>query len=156
MSSSFTPESERQRLQFLVREICISWPWAMLVSLLDACLHSLKDRNPDYGARFSLSGSPAAVAAGERVHTPGVSQKGHEKRAWEEDAVPRLHHERMVRRWIWFIFILFLLENRPLRKSPPDWRVKVTNQSSFCFYEPLSWYCNNRPETQIIKSLLIK
>uniref|UniRef100_A0A8C1UGM9 Protein phosphatase, Mg2+/Mn2+ dependent, 1H n=1 Tax=Cyprinus carpio TaxID=7962 RepID=A0A8C1UGM9_CYPCA len=95
MSSSFTPESERQRLQFLVREICISWPWAMLVSLLDVCLHSLKDRNPDYGARFSLSGSPAAVAAGKRFHTLGVSQKGHKERGWEENAAPRLYHERM-------------------------------------------------------------
>lgn len=67
MSSSFTPESERQRIQFLVREIWIShkililvysvscvlfssWPWRMFFPHSDVCLHSFKNKIPDYGA----------------------------------------------------------------------------------------------------------
>lgn len=54
----------------------------------------------------SLPGSPAAVTAGKRVHTLGVSQKGHEKRGWEENAVQRLHNEWMVSDY-WQQLILF-------------------------------------------------
>lgn len=128
MSSSFTPESERQRLQFLVREIWISHRILILVNSVYSsvvlcsaaglgkwfsrtrmfvCIlsrtkspimeHVLHRKTALFFLLFhSVPGSPAAVSAGKRVHALGVSQKGHEKRGWEENAVPRLHNERMV------------------------------------------------------------